>query len=55
VYPCIKKTGFAGIFEKPLNPGRVRLARGDTGDDLIRVRNWLRLAKQAILDPTGFE
>jgi hypothetical protein len=50
-----KKTGFAGIFEKPLNPGRVRQAGGYTGDDLIRVIYGLRLAKQAILDPTGFE
>jgi hypothetical protein len=25
------------------------------GDDLNRVHYWLRLVKQALLDPTGFE
>jgi hypothetical protein len=54
LYPC-EKTGFAGIFEKSLNPGRVRQAGGYTGDDLIRVGNGFRLAKHAICDPTGFK
>jgi hypothetical protein len=51
----MKKTGFVGIFEKPLNPGRVRQGRGYTGDDLIRAIYGLRLEKQAMCDPTGFE